>query len=118
MDWTSYLLTALGTGSLSVAATAWFNRKKSHVEVSDQSVRTALSLEERAYLRYETASSALTEAQRMLDLARVEIRAYQDYIDSVHEVLDRAGIEYPKRDSTPVDPVRADPNQHDAKEKP
>ena len=97
MDWFSFATTALGSGTLTVVATNMFSRRKNKSDITEQSVRTALALEERAHSRYTSAQEALDSAQRALNLAREEIRSYEDYVDQLHEILDVAGIKYPKR---------------------
>lgn len=97
MDWFSFATTALGSGTLTVVATTVFNRKKNRSDITEQSVRTALALEERAHSRYTSAQEALDSAQNALNLAREEIRSYEDYVDQLHDILDSAGIKYPQR---------------------
>ena len=97
MDWFSFATTALGSGTLTVVATTVFNRKKNRSDITEQSVRTALALEERAHSRYTSAQEALDSAQNALNLAREEIRSYEDYVDQLHGILDAAGIKYPPR---------------------
>ena len=97
MDWFSFATTALGSGTLTVVATNMFSRRKNKSDITEQSVRTALALEERAHSRYTSAQEALDSAQRALNLAREEIRSYEDYVNQLHDILDAAGIKYPQR---------------------
>lgn len=81
MDLTSWLAiasTILGSSTISAVATVWLTRKKTSAETVEVSVRTALSLEERAHDRYKTTSEALGEAELLLNTARRRIRELEN----------------------------------------
>lgn len=85
------------SSALSAILTTWFNRRKVQVEVSSQSIKTALDLEERVYVRFTSAMHSLDIAQNALDSARKEIRILEDYVEVLTGVLDEAGLSYPQR---------------------
>ena len=103
-DWLGFLLSLVSTGAFSAVVTAIISRKKLHADAMSVSVETALKLEERATVRYTTAVQALDAAQTALDSARMQIKVLEDYIEILHELLDLAGIRYPKKPLEPVDP--------------
>lgn len=95
------LLAAISSGALGAFVTALFGRKRVHAEAMDISLKAALALEDRATLRATAAQTALDVAQTALDAARNEIRLLEDEVDELHEILDKAGIKYPQRQSQP-----------------
>ena len=99
MDWMQVAGLIIGSSAFSTVATAYVSRRKDNSDISSQSVKTALELEERAHSRYQSAQQALDTAQSALNAARVEIRSYEDYVNTLHDLLDEAGIAYPARTS-------------------
>ena len=99
MDWMQVAGLIIGSSAFSTVATAYVSRRKNNSDISSQSVKTALELEERAHSRYQSAQQALDTAQLALNAARVEIRSYEDYVNTIHDLLDEAGIAYPARTS-------------------
>ena len=97
MDWMQVAGLIVGSSTFSTVATAYVSRRKNNSDISSQSVKTALELEERAHSRYQSAQEALDVAQLALNAARVEIRSYADYVNMLHDLLDEAGIAYPTR---------------------
>lgn len=97
MDWVQVAGLIIGSSTFSTVATAYVSRRKNNSDISSQSVKTALELEERAHSRYQSAQEALDVAQLALNAARVEIRSYADYVNMLHDLLDEAGIAYPTR---------------------
>lgn len=97
MDWMQVAGLIIGSSTFSTVATAYVSRRKNNSDISSQSVKTALELEERAHSRYQSAQEALDVAQLALNAARVEIRSYADYVNMLHDLLDEAGIAYPTR---------------------
>ena len=97
MDWMQVGGLIIGSSTFSTVATAYVSRRKNNSDISSQSVKTALELEERAHSRYQSAQEALDVAQLALNAARVEIRSYADYVNMLHDLLDEAGIAYPTR---------------------
>ena len=97
MDWMQVAGLIIGSSTFSTVATAYVSRRKNNSDISSQSVKTALELEERAHSRYQSAQEALDVAQLALNAARVEIRSYADYVNMLHDLLDEAGIVYPTR---------------------
>lgn len=95
MDWLGLALAIISSGALTATVTAILSRKKLHADAMSVSVETALKLEERATLRYDSAVDALNAAQFALDAARIQIRSLEDYIEILHDLLDIAGIRYP-----------------------
>ena len=107
-DWVGFLLAVISSGAFSALVTAIISRKKLHADAMSVSVETALKLEERATSRYTTAVQALDAAQTALDAARIQIRVLEDYIEILHELLDLAGISYPKKPADSILPPQAD----------
>ena len=99
MDWVSLAGVALSSSTIGSVVTAFAHRKKNNVDLAAQSVQTALALEQVAHTRYTSAQEALEAAQQALDVARSQLRSYEDYVDLLHSLLDRAGIKYPSRQS-------------------
>ena len=97
MDWMQVAGLIIGSSAFSTVATAYVSRRKNNSDISSQSVKTALELEERVHSRYQSAQQALDTAQLALNAARVEIRSYEDYVNMLHDLLDEAGIAYPAR---------------------
>ena len=99
MDPYAFVATVVGSSTMSVVATFFFTRRKTATEVTAQSVKTALEVEQRAFDRYTSAQQALDTAQQALNLARAEIRSLEDYVEELHAILDEVGIAYPERDA-------------------
>ena len=99
MDMYALVAAVLGSSTLSALITTIVGRKKLHADAMSVSVETALKLEERATTRYDSAQKALDMAQTALNAARSEIHSLQDYVDILHELLDLAGIAYPRKSS-------------------
>lgn len=97
MDIAGFIGVFFSSSALSAIVTTWFNRRKVQVEVSSQSIKTALDLEERVYDRFTSAMHSLDIAQNALDVARKEIRILEDYAGVLTGILDEAGLTYPQR---------------------
>lgn len=98
MDSQTVLPLLLTSTVISAVAGHIFGRKKVHADVTAVHVDTALKLEEIAVVRYRSAQEALDAAQAALNAARAEIRWQEDYIELLHDLLDRAGIPYPPKE--------------------
>ena len=98
MDWLGTIATVVSSGTVVSLITTLVNRRKTSVEVESQSIRTALELEERAHTRYTTAMQALDTAEAALNAARAELKAYEDYVEELQQLLEKAGLAYPIRE--------------------
>ena len=98
MDWLGTIATVVSSGTVASLITTFVNRRKTSVEVESQSIRTALELEERTHSRYTTAMQALDTAEIALNAARAELKAYEDYVEELQQLLEKAGLTYPIRE--------------------
>jgi hypothetical protein len=73
------------------------SKKKNTADTHSVVVKDALSLENIAVERYKTAEEKLAMAEQLLKETRQELEAYKDYINYLHDLLDKSGIEYKKR---------------------
>lgn len=88
----------LGSNVLVALFTARLSKRKTHVEATDITVKTALELERRAHDRYKDVSATLEEAERLLRSIRVDLQEQERYISFLRGILDDAGLEYPSKD--------------------
>ena len=100
VDWpTSVMaLTAamLGSSAFTAFISHLFGRKKLTAEVAKTTVENALALETIAVERYQTAAEALSAAEKLLKYANSQLVEQALYIKKLQDLLDEAGITYPK----------------------
>jgi hypothetical protein len=99
-----HIFTVLGTGVLVVAVQAWFNRKKTGVEVTQVGLDNSIRMENLAVNRYfevveqmSSVTEKLRFAESLLNQVKDILQKRELYISDLEDILDRNGIQYSKQ---------------------
>lgn len=86
-----------GTG-LSQLITALVSRKKAKADILDTNIDAAIHLRDAAFEQCTTLEKKLQAAEQLLKEANECLKAYNNYIDILTDILDEYQIEYPRKE--------------------
>ena len=90
------LIAMIGSGGLVTLIQAAVNKRRNKSEVSTINIRNAMEIEEKAVIRYKEMDAKLQAMEAAVEGLKKDLAAQRDYIQVLHDVLNRHNIEVPE----------------------